>query len=54
MKVNNLILLFIMREYDVIFNDTLKIHVKDSSEMVHSLYFTETEVRIPLSINGIF
>ena len=48
---NNLIPPFIMREAGITVNGTTKIHTENSSEMDHSLYFMEAEVRITLSLS---
>ena len=52
--LNNLIPPFIMREAGVIVNDTPKIHVDQPTKEHHSLYFKEENLRIPLSLHGIF
>ena len=51
---NNLIPPFILREAGIEVNDVPKIHMDDPDEMAHSLFFTETNLRIPLSLWGIF
>ena len=51
---NNLIPPFIMREAGIVVNDVPKIHVEDPQVEHHSLYFKKENVRIPLSLNGVF
>ena len=51
---NNLIPPFIMREAAVTVNDTAKIHTKDPTVEDHSIYFEEIDLRIPLSLAGVF
>ena len=51
---NNLIPPFILREAGIEVNDVPKIHMADPDETAHSLFFTETNFRIPLSLWGIF
>ena len=51
---HNLIPPFIMREAGIIVNDTPKIHVDDPQEKDHSLWFEGLELRIHLSLWGIF
>ena len=51
---NNLIPPFILREAGIEVNDVPKIHTKDPDETAHSLYFSETNFRLPLSLWGIF
>ena len=47
---NNLIPPFVMRETGISVDDTPKIHCDDPSVMNHSLFFKETGLRIPLSL----
>ena len=51
---NNLIPPFVMRENGIQVNDTPKIQVSDPSVDDHSIYFPESELRIPLSLCGTF
>ena len=51
---NNLIPPFIMREAGIQVNDVPKCQMDDPTIKDHSLYFEETNFRIPLSLNGIF
>ena len=50
----NLIPPFIMRAGGVTVNDTAKIHCDDPTTNDHCIIFPETELRIPLQLNGIF
>ena len=50
----NLVPPFILREAGLIVNDTPKIHVKYPSVEDHTIFFPKYDVRIPLSLNGIF
>ena len=50
----NLIPPFVMREAGIVVNDTPKIHVKDPTIEDHSLYFEETNFRIPMALWGTF
>ena len=52
--VNNLIPPFIMREQGIEVNETPKIQAQDPKESDHSLRFHETNLRVPLSLWGIF
>lgn len=54
MMTNNLIPPFIMREAGIEVNDRPKIQSKEPSIEDHSLYFPEAELRIPLSLSGVF
>jgi hypothetical protein len=47
---HNLIPPFVMREAGIVINDTPKIHVKDPTIEDHSLYFEETNFRIPMAL----
>ena len=51
---HNLVPPFILQEVGLIVNDTPKIHVKDPSVEDHTVFFPRYDVRIPLSLNGIF
>ena len=51
---NHLIPPFIMREAGIVVNDVPKIQVDDPDVSDHSIYFKEGNLRIPLSLNGIF
>ncbi len=51
---NHLIPPFIMREAEIVVNDVPKIHVVDPDVSDYSIYFRETDMKIPLSLNGIF
>ena len=51
---NNLIPPFIIREAGMQVLDTPKIHTKDPMVDAHSLYFEETNFRIPLQLWGVF
>ena len=51
---HNLIPPFMMREAGIQVNDTPKIQVEDPSESDHAITFQETELRIPLSLYGVF
>ena len=50
----NLIPLFMIREAGIRLRDTPQIHVDDPSEDDHSIVFSETGFRIPLSLWGSF
>ena len=52
--VNNLIPPFIMREAGVIVKDTPKIHIDMPTKEDHFIYFKDEDLRIPLSLHGIF
>ena len=45
---------FILREAGLEVNDTPKKQVKDPTIHDHSIYFPSSDVRITLSLNGIF
>jgi hypothetical protein len=51
---NNLIPPFVMREAGIQVMDTPKIQVNEPTEDDHSIYFAESEFRIPLSLWGMF
>jgi hypothetical protein len=51
---HNLITPFMMREAGIQVNDTLKIQVESPSESDHAITFQETDLRIPLSLYGVF
>lgn len=51
---NNLIPPFLMREAGIVVNDTPKIHVPCPSIHDHSIYFADVDIRIPLSLWGVF
>ena len=51
---NHLIPPFIMREAGIQVNEVPKIHQDDVDLSDHSIYFEESDFRIPLSLNGIF
>ena len=51
---NHLIPPFIMREAGIQVNDVPKIHQDDVDVSHHSIYFAETDLRIPLQLNGVF
>ncbi len=50
----NLIPPFVMREAGIVVNDTPKIHVNDPTVEDHSIYFEETNFRIPMALWGTF
>jgi hypothetical protein len=50
----NLIPPFIMRAGGLKVNDTAKIHYKDPDKNDHCIIFGESDLRIPLQLNGIF
>ena len=50
----NLIPPFMLREAGIVVNDTPKIQVDDPTADDHSIYFPETQFRIPMSLWGIF
>ena len=52
--MNHLIPPFIMREAGINVHDTPKIHLDDPGISDHSIEFPETNLRIPLSLNGMF
>ena len=47
---NHLITPFIMREAGIMVNDTPKIQLVDPDVTSHSIYFAESDLRIPLSL----
>ena len=51
---HNLVPPFIIREEGIQVNDTPKIQVNDPTTSDHSIYFPETDFRIPLSLWGVF
>jgi hypothetical protein len=51
---NNLLPPFVMREAGIRVTDTPKIQTIEPTEEDHSIYFPETDFRIPLSLWGIF
>ena len=51
---HNLVPPFIMREANIVVNDTPKIQVATPTENDHSIYFPDARVRIPLSLWGVF
>ena len=51
---HNLIPPFMIREAGVQVSSVPKIHVKDPSVDDHALYFKETDLRVPLSLHGVF
>jgi hypothetical protein len=51
---NNQILPFMLRKAGITVNDTPKIQMQDSTVEDHSIFFPETEIRIPLSLWGVF
>jgi hypothetical protein len=51
---NNLIPPFIMREAGIEINDRPKIHSVNPGVEDHSSYFPESELRITLTLNGVF
>ena len=51
---SNLIPPFVIREAGIRVNDTPKIQTSDPTEEDHSIYFPDTEFRIPLSLWGVF
>lgn len=51
---HNLVPPFMLREAGVIVDTTPKIHATDPDTSHHSLYWPEEDVRIPLSLHGIF
>ena len=51
---HNLLPPFILRQGGIIVNDTAKIHCSDPSPDDHCILFSESELRIPLKLNGIF
>ncbi len=50
----NLIPPFVMREAGIVVNDTPKIHMNDPTVEDHSIYFEETNFRIPMALWGTF
>ncbi len=51
---HNLVPPFLLREAGLVVNDVAKIHVKDPDVTHHSVYFPDSELRIPLALWGIF
>jgi hypothetical protein len=51
---NNLIPPFVMREAGIRVNDTPKIQTTEPTEEDHSIYFPDSDFRIPLSLWGMF
>ena len=51
---NNLIPPFVMREAGVVVNDTPKIQTENPTVSSHSIHFPETDLRVPLSLWGVF
>ena len=51
---HNLLPPFILRQGGIIVNDTAKIHCSDPSIDDHCILFPNSELRIPLKLNGIF
>ncbi len=51
---NNLVPPFVMREAGIRVNDTPKIQTIEPTEDDHSIYFPDTDFRIPLSLWGMF
>ena len=51
---NHLIPPFLMREAGIIVHDTPKIHLDEPSVSDHSIYFEDSDFRIPLSLSGVF
>ena len=51
---NHLIPPFIMREAGIQVNEVPKIHQDDVDVSDHSIYFSETDFRMPLSLTGVF
>ena len=51
---HNLVPPFMLREAGVRVETTPKIHHDDPDESTHSLYFEDVDLRIPLSLHGIF
>ena len=51
---HNLVPPFILREDDVAVNEVPKIHQKAPMEEHHSLFFSRVDLRIPMSLTGIF
>ena len=51
---NNLIPPFVMREAGIRVNDKPKIQTSEPTEEDHSIYFPDTDFRIPLSLLGMF
>ena len=51
---NNLLPPFMIREAGVILKDTPKIQLVEPTEEDHAIFFPETELRIPLSLFGVF
>jgi hypothetical protein len=51
---NDLVPPFLLREAGIEVNETAKIHMKSPSVTDHSIYFPSSELRIPLSLYGMF
>ena len=51
---DNLIAPFILRESGLIVNEIAKIHAEVPTNSEHSIYCPQTQLRIPLGLNGIF
>ena len=51
---NNLIPPFLMREAGIVVNDVPKIHMDNPQVEDHILYFKDKDLRIPMSLDGIF
>jgi hypothetical protein len=51
---NNLIPPFMMREAGIIVSDTPKIQVGNPTEEHHSIFSPGTQLRIPMSLWGVF
>ena len=51
---DNLLPLFIMRESGATVNDTPEIHCTDPTSNYHFITFSDSELKIPLHINGTF
>jgi hypothetical protein len=51
---NDLVPPFLLREAGIEVNETAKIHMKSASVTDHSIYFPSSELRIPLSLHGMF
>ena len=50
----NLIPPFVMREAGIVVNDTPKIHMKNPTIEDHSIYFADSNFRIPMALWGTF
>ena len=51
---HNLLLPFILRQGGIVVNDIAKIHCTDPTSDDHYIMFPQTDLRIPLKLNGIF